>query len=44
MKMAALAQKNSEATRALALQKDLLENELREIQNVLLAMQVSIII
>jgi hypothetical protein len=44
MKMAALAQKNLEATRALALQKDLLENELREIQNVLLAMQVSIII
>ncbi|KAL7090033.1 hypothetical protein ACP275_12G014500 [Erythranthe tilingii] len=36
---AALAQKNSEATRALAAQEDILENELGEIQNVLLAMQ-----
>jgi hypothetical protein len=42
--MAALAQKNSEATRALAVQKDLLEKELREIQHILLAMQVSVII
>uniref|UniRef100_A0A1D1YR39 Spermatogenesis-associated protein 24 n=1 Tax=Anthurium amnicola TaxID=1678845 RepID=A0A1D1YR39_9ARAE len=37
--MAALAQKNSEATRALALQEDILEKELGEIQKVLLAMQ-----
>ncbi|XVF15233.1 hypothetical protein REPUB_Repub09cG0133100 [Reevesia pubescens] len=37
---AALAQKNSEATRALAAQEDILEKELGEIQNVLLAMQV----
>ncbi|KAJ1702589.1 hypothetical protein LUZ63_002368 [Rhynchospora breviuscula] len=37
--MAALAQKNSEATRALAMQKELLEKELHEIQHVLLAMQ-----
>lgn len=36
---AALAQKNSEATRALALQEDILEKELGEIQKVLLAMQ-----
>ncbi|KAF6152073.1 hypothetical protein GIB67_031395, partial [Kingdonia uniflora] len=36
---AALAQKNSEATRALAIQEDLLEKELGEIQKVLLAMQ-----
>uniref|UniRef100_A0A7N0TSJ6 Transmembrane protein n=1 Tax=Kalanchoe fedtschenkoi TaxID=63787 RepID=A0A7N0TSJ6_KALFE len=36
---AALAQKNSEATRALAVQEDLLEKELGEIQKVLLAMQ-----
>ncbi|XP_008790910.1 uncharacterized protein LOC103707950 [Phoenix dactylifera] len=36
---AALAQKNSEATRALALQEDILERELGEIQKVLLAMQ-----
>ncbi|KAL5992521.1 hypothetical protein ACLOJK_013440 [Asimina triloba] len=36
---AALAQKNSEATRALAMQEELLERELVEIQNVLLAMQ-----
>lgn len=36
---AALAQKNSEATRTLALQGEILENELAEIQNVLLAMQ-----
>lgn len=35
----ALAQKNSEATRALAVQEDILEKELGEIQNVLLAMQ-----
>ncbi|KAJ6851036.1 uncharacterized protein M6B38_262840 [Iris pallida] len=34
-----LAQKNSEATRALALQEDILEKELGEIQKVLLAMQ-----
>ncbi|GAB4848709.1 hypothetical protein Ancab_003436 [Ancistrocladus abbreviatus] len=36
---AALAQKNSEATRALALQEDILEKELAEVQKVLLAMQ-----
>ncbi|GMH05937.1 hypothetical protein Nepgr_007777 [Nepenthes gracilis] len=36
---AALAQKNSEATRALALHGDILEKELAEVQNVLLAMQ-----
>lgn len=36
---AALAQKNSEATRALAVQEDNLEKELSEIQKVLLAMQ-----
>ncbi|KAF8402098.1 hypothetical protein HHK36_013050 [Tetracentron sinense] len=36
---AALAQKNSEATRALAVQEDILEKELGEIQKVLLAMQ-----
>lgn len=42
--MAALAQKNSEATRALAVQKDLLGKELGEIQHVLLAMQVLFII
>ncbi|XP_073105577.1 uncharacterized protein [Elaeis guineensis] len=39
MQTAALAQKNSEATRALALQEDILERELGEIQKVLLAMQ-----
>ncbi|KAE9610309.1 hypothetical protein Lal_00006071 [Lupinus albus] len=36
---AALAQKNSEAARALAVQSDVLEKELGEIQQVLLAMQ-----
>ncbi|XP_050371792.1 uncharacterized protein LOC126789769 [Argentina anserina] len=36
---AALAQKNSEATRALAAQEDILEKELGETQKVLLAMQ-----
>ncbi|OUZ99615.1 hypothetical protein BVC80_9061g42 [Macleaya cordata] len=36
---AVLAQKNSEATRALAAQEDILEKELGEIQKVLLAMQ-----
>ncbi|XP_065874033.1 uncharacterized protein [Euphorbia lathyris] len=36
---AALAQKNSEATRALAMQEDILEKELGEIHKVLLAMQ-----
>ncbi|KAJ4952857.1 hypothetical protein NE237_029689 [Protea cynaroides] len=36
---AILAQKNSEATRALAAQEDILEKELGEIQKVLLAMQ-----
>lgn len=35
-----MAQKNSEATRALAVQEDVLEKELGEIQKVLLAMQV----
>lgn len=43
MQTAALAQKNSEATRALAVQEEILEKELGEIQKVLLAMQVSII-
>ena len=42
VKTAALAQKNSEATRALAIQEDMLEKELGEIQKVLLAMQVRI--
>ncbi|MQL97685.1 hypothetical protein Taro_030383 [Colocasia esculenta] len=36
---ATLAQKNSEATRALALQEDILEKEIGEVQKVLLAMQ-----
>ncbi|CAI0422271.1 unnamed protein product [Linum tenue] len=36
---AALAQRNSEATRALAMQEDNLEKELGEVQKVLLAMQ-----
>ncbi|GAB4847266.1 hypothetical protein Ancab_026307 [Ancistrocladus abbreviatus] len=36
---AALAQKNSEAARALALQEDILEKELAEVQKVILAMQ-----
>ncbi|KAF7839930.1 uncharacterized protein G2W53_008412 [Senna tora] len=36
---AALSQKNSEATRALVVQSDILEKELGEIQKVLLAMQ-----
>lgn len=40
MKTAALAQKNSEATRALAAQNERLEKELGEVQKVLLAMQV----
>lgn len=40
MKTASLAQKNSEAARALALQSDILEKELGEVQKVLLAMQV----
>lgn len=43
LKTAALAQKNSEATRALAVQEDILEKELGETQKVLLAMQVSVI-
>ncbi|CAF1922002.1 unnamed protein product [Brassica napus] len=38
-KTAALAQKNSEATRVLAAQQEILEKELGEIQKVLLAMQ-----
>ncbi|XP_010531364.1 PREDICTED: uncharacterized protein LOC104807680 [Tarenaya hassleriana] len=37
--IAALAQKNSEATRALAVQEDILEKEIHEIQKVLIAMQ-----
>lgn len=41
-KTAALAQKNSEATRVLAAQQEILEKELGEIQKVLLAMQVYI--
>ncbi|XP_074371881.1 uncharacterized protein LOC141712737 isoform X2 [Apium graveolens] len=40
-KAADLARKNSEATRALAMKEDILENELGEIQKVLLAMQVT---
>ncbi|GLJ46976.1 hypothetical protein SUGI_0991480 [Cryptomeria japonica] len=36
---AALAQKTSEAVRALAMQEDVLEKELREIQHILFAMQ-----
>lgn len=40
LKTAALAQKNSEATRALEVQEDILAKELGEIQKVLLAMQV----
>ncbi|KAK4394031.1 hypothetical protein Sango_1873900 [Sesamum angolense] len=40
---AALVQKNSEATRALAAQEDILEKELGEIQKVLLAMQHALI-
>lgn len=44
MQTAALAQKNSEATRALAMQEDILEKELGEIQKVLLAMQVKYIV
>ncbi|KAF3788435.1 hypothetical protein EJ110_NYTH08672 [Nymphaea thermarum] len=36
---AALAQKNSEVTRALTIQEDILEKELGEVQKVLLAMQ-----
>ncbi|XP_074308739.1 uncharacterized protein LOC141643466 [Silene latifolia] len=38
-KAAALAQKNSEAIRDLAVQEDVLENEIAEVQKVLLAMQ-----
>lgn len=41
-KTAALAQKNSEATRVIAAQQEILEKELGEIQKVLLAMQVYI--
>ena len=41
-KTAVLAQKNSEATRVLAAQQEILEKELGEIQKVLLAMQVHI--
>ena len=37
LKTVALAQKTSDATRALAIQEDILEKELGEIQNVLLA-------
>lgn len=44
LKTAALAQKNSEATRVLAAQQEILEKELGEIQKVLLAMQVYITI
>lgn len=43
MQTAALAQKNSEATRALAVQGEVLEKELGEIQKVLLAMQVELL-
>ncbi|KAG6775376.1 hypothetical protein POTOM_018824 [Populus tomentosa] len=39
LKTAALAQKNSEATRALALQENILEKELGEMQKILLAIQ-----
>ena len=40
MQTSAMAQKNSEATRILAMREDILEKELSEIQKVLLAMQV----
>lgn len=43
MQTALLAQKNSEATRLLTLQEDILEKELGEIQKVLFAMQVNFI-
>lgn len=43
LQTAALSQKNSETTRALAMQEDILEKELSEIQKVLLAMQVSLL-
>jgi len=42
LQTAASAQKNFEATRSLALQADILEKELGEIQKVLLAMHVSV--
>lgn len=42
MQTAALAQKNSEVTRALTIQEDILEKELGEVQKVLLAMQVGL--
>lgn len=40
LQTAALTQKNSKATQALAVQEEILEKELGEIQKVLLAMQV----
>lgn len=40
LKTAVLAQRNSEDTRTLAVQEDMLEKELLEMQKVLLAMQV----
>lgn len=42
LKSAALAQRNSEDTRTLVMQEDVLEKELLEIQKVLLAMQVNV--
>lgn len=42
LKTAALAQRNSEDTRTLAVQEDILEKELLEMQKVLLAMQVKV--
>ncbi|KAG6635845.1 hypothetical protein CIPAW_11G071200 [Carya illinoinensis] len=39
LKTATLTQKNSESTRMLAVQEEILEKELGEIQKVLLAMQ-----
>lgn len=44
LQTAALAQKNSEATRALAIQEEILEKELKEIQKILLGMQVRLCI
>lgn len=42
LKSADLAQKNSEATRAIAVKYEILEKEIHEIQKVLLALQVVI--
>lgn len=42
LKSASIAQKNSEATRAITVQYEILEKEIHEIQKVLLALQVVI--